>query len=747
MTPLQAPRPLASALETVNLMKRSILSGGSRCAIALLLLANIHAAETPRYLDIAQPLEARVEDLLGRLTLEEKIKLCHADSKFTSAAIPRLGIPRRWLSDGPHGVREDVGPDTWDVAGRTDDFATCMPAAIGLAATWNPDLAQDTGKTIGEEARKRGKDIMLGPGVNIMRTPLCGRNFEYYGEDPFLAGRIAVGYIRGVQSQGVASCVKHFAANNQETQRGSINVEMDERTLREIYLPAFKATVQEAKVWTVMGAYNKFRGTHCCESDYLLNQILKKEWGFQGLVVSDWAGVHSTRGAVLGGLDLEMGTDKAYDDFYLAKAFREGVKSGEYPQAVLDDKVRRNLRVMIGTGVLDKRAEGSINTKAHQETSRRVAEEGIVLLKNEKNFLPLDAKQIKSVAVIGENATQLQAYGGDSSRVKAFYEINPLQGILNRIGKNANVTYSEGYRKGGDASLAERAIAAAKAADVVIYVGGINHDIGYDSEGGDKKGLEIPYGQVELIQKIAKANPRMAVVLVGGSPMEMDAWLEQVPSVMLSWYSGMEGGNAIARVLFGDVNPSGKLPATFPKRLADSPAHTAGAKGFPGENGTVVYSEGVLVGYRWFDTKNIEPLFPFGYGLSYTTFEYSNLKFVRGTDANGPIVTVQFEIKNTGSRAGAEVAQVYVHDAKASVARPTKELKGFRKVALKPGESQTVSIPLDRGAFAFFDQDQGRWVAESGEFQLLVGSSSRDIRLKESFTLEQTVSWKDSVTP
>ncbi len=716
-------------------------------AVGFFLLASVRAAETPLYLDSTQPLEARVEDLLGKLTLEEKIKLCHADSKFTSAAIPRLGIPRRWLSDGPHGVREDVGPDTWEVAGRTDDFATCMPAAIALAATWNPDLAQQTGKAIGEEARKRGKDIMLGPGVNIMRTPLCGRNFEYYSEDPFLAGRLAVGYIRGMQAQGVAACVKHFAANNQETQRGTINVEMDERTLREIYLPAFKAAVQEAKVWTVMGAYNKFRGTHCCESDYLLNQILKKEWGFQGLVVSDWAGVHNTRGAVFGGLDLEMGTDKPYDDFYLAKAFREGVKSGEYPQALLDDKVRRNLRVMIGTGVLDKRAEGSINTKAHQETSRRVAEEGIVLLKNEKNLLPLDAKQIKSVAVIGENATQLQAYGGDSSRVKAFYEVNPLQGILNRIGKNANVTYSEGYRKGGDASLAERAVAAAKAADVVIYVGGINHDIGYDSEGGDKKGIEIPYGQVELIQQIAKANPRMAVVLVGGSPMEMDAWLEQVPSVMLSWYSGMEGGNAIARVLFGDVNPSGKLPATFPKRLADSPAHTTGAKGFPGENGTVVYSEGVLVGYRWFDTKNIEPLFPFGYGLSYTTFEYSNLKLVRGTDANGPVVTAQFEIKNTGSRVGAEVAQVYVQDVKSSVARPTKELKGFRKVALKPGESQTVSVPLDRNAFAFFDQDQGRWVAESGEFKLLVGSSSRDIRLNESFTLEQTMAWKESVAP
>jgi beta-glucosidase len=722
---------------------KSVILNYLAVAAGVLLATQSLPAKTPAYLDRSQPLETRVEDLLGRLTLEEKIQLCHADSKFTSAAIPRLGIPRRWLSDGPHGVREDVGPDTWDVAGRTDDFATALPAAIALAATWNPALAQEAGQVIGEEARKRGKDIMLGPGVNILRTPLCGRNFEYYGEDPFLAGRVAVGYIKGVQSQGVASCVKHFAANNQETDRGTINVEMDERTLREIYLPAFKAAVQEAKVWTVMGAYNKFRGVHCCESDYLLNQILKKEWGFQGLVVSDWAGVHDTRGAVLGGLDLEMGTDKAYDDFYLAKAFREGVKSGEYPQSVLDDKVRRNLRVMIGTGVFDPRSEGSLNTKAHQDTARRVAEEGIVLLKNEKNFLPLDIGTIKSVAVIGENATRLQTYGGDSSRVKAFYEISPLAGILNRIGTNVNVTYSEGYRQSGDAALAERAVAAAKAADVVIYVGGINHDIGYDSEGGDKKGLEMPYGQVELLQTLTKANPRIVTVLVGGSPMEMDAWLGQVPTVLLSWYSGMEGGNAIARVLFGDVNPSGKLPATFPKRLADSPAHTTGAKGFPGENGTTTYSEGLLVGYRWFDTKNIEPLFAFGHGLSYTTFKYSKLKLVRSADVNNPTATVEFEITNTGKRAGAEVAQIYVQDVQSSVARPLKELKGFQKVQLQPGETKTVSVTLDRSAFAFFDEKQGSWVAEAGEFKVLVGASVRDIRLTGGLSLDQNITWKE----
>lgn len=715
--------------------------------MALLLLAATRVTATPAYLDATQTLETRVEDLLSRLTLEEKILLCHGDSKFTTAAIPRLGLPRRRLSDGPHGVREDVGPDTWKVAGRTDDFATSLPAAIALASTWNPALARRAGETIGQEARKRGMDIMLAPGVNIMRTPLGGRTFEYYGEDPLLAGSMAVGYIQGLQSQGVAACVKHFVANNQETERNSINVEMDDRALHEIYLPAFKAAVQEGRVWTVMAAYNRLRGEHCAENDYLLNQVLKQGWGFQGLVISDWAGVTTTRGAVLGGLDLEMGTFKPYDEFYLARAFREGVRSGEYPLAVLDDKARRNLRVMIATGVLDQRPAGSINTKEHQEAARQVAEEGMVLLKNEHKHLPLDAGAIRSVAVIGENATRLQAYAKDSARIKAFYEITPLEGIIKRIGQSANVTYSEGYRKGGDAGLADRAVAAARAVDVVIYVGGLNREIGFDFESGDKTGLGLPFGQAELIGRLTQANANLVVVLVGGSPMEMEPWLQVVPSVLLSWYPGMEGGNAIARVLFGDVNPSGKLPVTFPKRLADSPAHTTGAAGYPGLNGTVTHAEGVFVGYRWFDTKAIEPLFPFGFGLSYSTFEYSGLKLVRGNKPTDPVLSVEFAIKNTGSRAGAEVAQIYVEDVKASVPRPVKELKGFLKVLLQPGETRTVSVPLERGAFAFYDEHQNEWVAEPGEFKILAGSSSRDIRLTDEFTLDRKLSWKDAVSP
>jgi beta-glucosidase len=721
----------------------------------LAVSAALTAAEEHRIRsDDTQAFEARVEDLLGQMTPEEKISLLHADSKFTTAAISRLSIPRRWLSDGPHGVREDVGPDSWTPAGHTDDFVTAMPCGLALAATWNPELAQTEGATIGEEALARGKHIMLGPAVNIMRTPLCGRNFEYFGEDPFLASRIAVGYIRGEQSKDVASCVKHFAANNQEYQRGTINVEMDERTLREIYLPTFRAAVQEAGVWCVMGAYNKFRGQHCCENDYLLNQVLKGEWGFRGLVVSDWGGVHDTREAVLNGLDLEMGTERrAYDDFYLARPFLEGLKKGEYPTSTLDDKARRNLRVMIATHVLDGRAAGSLNTKEHQAIARRVAEEAMVLLKNEGNALPLDARKIKSIAVIGENATRPQTHGGQSSELKAFYEISPLAGILNRVGREVNVTYAIGYdaptadprstrpRTGVDplpaTELAERAEQAARAADVVIFVGGLNHDLGFDCESRDRRNMKLPYGQDELISRIVAANPRTIVVLVSGSPVEMGGWLERVPAVLQAWYSGSEGGNALARILFGDVNPSGKLPCTFPKRLEDSPAHALNA--YPGTNGTVNYVEGLLVGYRWFDTKKLEPLFPFGHGLSYTRFEYSGLKLVAGEATNGPAVNVEFDLANIGSRDGTEVAQVYVRDGHARLTRPLQELKGIKKISLKAGEKRRVSISLGRSAFAYYDPEQKAWVSDAGDFKILIGSSSRDIRLEDTFKLVRTL--------
>ncbi len=718
-------------------------------------------APRPLYLDATQSIEARIDDLLPRLTLEEKLGFVHANSKFSAGGVERLGIPRLWLADGPQGVREEIGPDTWASAGWTNDFATAMPPGIGLAATWNPELAVATGRVIGEEARMRNKQVMLGPGLNIMRTPLGGRNYDYFGEDPWLAGRMTVGYVRGMQAEQVIACIKHFAANNQEQERGRINVEMDERTLREIYLPAFEAGVKEGGALAVMGAYNQFRGEHCCHNDYLLNQILKKEWGFTGAVISDWSGTHDTRQAVLNGLDLEMGTNGAYDDFFLAKPFREGIKAGTYPVALLDDKVRRNLRMLIATGALDQRRPGSINTAEHLATARRVAEEGIVLLKNTGGLLPLDPAKVTTIAVIGENAVRKFAAGGNSAGVKAFREITAFEGIVARAGAQANVTFSTGYRqpvrrsvyqvdaagvRGSELSpakpeeiesLAVRAVRAAQEADVVIFVGGLSHQTFGDDEGTDRRDLSLTAHQDELIARIVAVNPRTVVALITGSPVVMDPWLAKVPAVLQAWYGGSEAGTALAAVLFGDVNPSGKLPCTFPKSLKDSPAHAAGlARQFPGENGTEHYDEGLLVGYRWFDTKQIEPLFPFGYGLSYTQFAYTNLKVVSGTAA--ATATVQFDLTNTGTREGAEVAQVYVHSAHPRLARPEKELKGFAKVALKPGETKTVTIPLTSRAFAFYDPAQSAWSAEAGAYTIQVGGSSRDLRLEANYQLTTT---------
>ena len=712
------------------------------------------AQEKPPYLDASKPVEERVEDLLKRMTLDEKLLLVHADSKFTTAAIPRLGIPQRWLSDGPHGVREDIGPHDWRPAGSTDDFATWLPVGVALAATWDPDLARAYGETIGQEALARGKHIMLGPAVNIHRTPLGGRNFEYFGEDPFLAARLAVPWVRGMQSQDVAACVKHYALNNQEWQRGTIDVDVDERVLREIYLPAFEAAVKEGGALTVMGAYNKFRGQHACHNEYLLDTVLKKEWGFSGLVMSDWGGTHDTREAALFGLDLEMGTNKPYEEFYLANPFRKLLESGAVPMSVLDDKVRRNLRVMLETKAFGGRAPGSLNTPAHQATARQVAEEAIVLLKNDDGLLPLDTARIRSVAVIGENATRKHSHEGGSSEIKAFYEVTPLEGIVRRAGADVNVIHATGYVSGTGraarsgqapkvdaAALLERAAAAAKQADVAIVVGGLNHDAFMDAEGVDRKDLALPGGQAELIHRVVEANPRTIVVLVSGGPVDMEPWLATTPAVVQAWYAGMEGGNALAAILFGDVNPSGRLPATFPKRLADSPAHALGA--YPGKDGTVRYEEGLLVGYRWFDAKGIEPLFAFGHGLSYTTFEYTNLKVERPRvappeRATAPVAVVQADVKNTGSRAGAEVVQVYVRPVAPRLPRPPQELKGFARVTLQPGETKTVAVTLGADALAFYDPAKKAWAAEAGEYQVRVGSSSRLIRLEAPFTLKTT---------
>jgi len=730
-------------------------------AILVLTLASAAAQEHSPYLDASQPVEARINDLLPQLTLEEKVSLVHGNANFTTAGVLRLGIPELWMDDGPLGVREEVG-EQFKIVGRTDDFATAMPATLGLAATWNPELAVAYGSVIGQEARQRGKNVMLGPSLNIQRTPLCGRNFEYMGEDPFLTSRMGVGYIEGEQAQGISSCAKHFAANNQEFERNSINEIIDERTLREIYLPAFRAAVQEAGVLTVMGAYNLINGQHCCENAHLLNEILKDEWGFKGAVVSDWGGVHHTDLAALNGMDIEMGSHPPYRSNYLADPFLAGLKSGQFPMSVLDDKVRRHLYVMFKLNLIHDPSETNavavaqspLSTKAHQEISRRVAEESFVLLKNE-NLLPLDPARIKTVAVIGANAAAVFAHGGGSATIKAPYEITALQGISNRLGDGVKIIYAQGYNppvrmvrmdakppaeqdapSPDDAKLVAEAVAAAKSADVVIYVGGLNHRGGYDTEGADRKDLKLPGGQDELLKEIVKANPKTVVVFNGGGAVEMDdAWLSRTPALLYAWYPGLEGGNALARVLFGDVNPSGKLPCTFPKKLADTPTATMGT--YPGTNSTVVYQEGLLVGYRWYDTKDIKPLFPFGHGLSYTHFKYSNLHLAQNGDAKNP-VTVEFELANTGGRAGAEVAQIYVQPVHPGVSRPLKELKGFKKVFLQPGEKQMVSITLNPNAFAYYDVDKKGWVAEKGEYKILVGSSSHDIRLDGKFKLTET---------
>lgn len=735
--------------------------------LAFSSLTVVLAQDLPLYLDSTQSVEARVADLLPRLTLDEKLGLIHGATLFTNAGVPRLRLPPLHLSDGPHGVREEISPANFRPAGRTDDFVTYLPASIALASTWNPQIAAAYAGVIADEARQRGKDVMLGPGFNIMRTPLNGRNFEYFGEDPWLASRIAVRYVQGMQAGDVASCVKHYALNNQEINRGSIDVEVDERALREIYLPAFEATVKEGQVRSVMGAYNRYLGQHCCHNEVLVNQILKGEWGFTGVYISDWSGVHDTREAALFGMDLEMGTRGQPSEHFLANPFKAMLESGTVPMAVLDDKVRRILRLTIAGKLLDLRPAGSLNTPEHQAVARHVADEAIVLLKNEGGLLPLDAARIKSIAVIGENGTRLQARGGWSSELKAFYEVSPMEGILRRVRKDVNVSYSVGYlapvmRRTEEADAAgvkktvmvaeprptkeqliERAVLAARQADVAIVVAGLNHDQHFDSEGSDKKDLRLPFDQDELIEQVVAANPRTIVVMMAGGPVEMDPWLARVPAVVQGWYLGMEAGNALAGVLFGDINPSGKLPCTFPRKLTDSPAHTAGTDVYPGtgRGGVVRYQEGLLVGYRWFDTKQIEPLFPFGHGLSYTTFRYDNLNVtpIGGADAGASGATVECDLTNTGARPGAEVVQVYVADPEASVPRPAKELKGFSKVWLQPGETKHVIIPLNTRAFAFYSPEQKSWIAEKGTFHLAVGSSSRDLRLNASLVWPETV--------
>jgi len=724
--------------------------------------------DTPVYLDSSKPLEERVEDALSRMTVKEKVGLLHAQSKFSSRGVQRLGIPELWCTDGPHGIRPEVFWDEWDQAGWTNDSCVAFPALTCLAATWNPAMSELYGKSIGEEARYRNKNVLLGPGVNIYRTPLNGRNFEYMGEDPFLSGTMVVPYVKGVQSNGVAACVKHFALNNQEVNRHTTNPIVDDRTLYEIYLPAFKAAVTDGGAWSIMGAYNLYKDQHLCHNQYMLNDILKGEWGFDGAVVSDWGGAHDTMQSITNGLDLEFGSwtnglseghKNAYDSYYLAEPYLKLISEGKVGTKELDDKARRVLRLIFRTSMNPDRPFGSLCSDPHYDAARRIGDEGIVLLRNSGNTLPISLDTPRRILVVGENAVKMMTVGGGSSSLKVQHEISPLDGIRQAVGDKGTVAYARGYV--GDVSgeyngvssgqnladtrspeeLIAEAVSEAEKADYVIFVGGLNKSGHQDCEDTDRAGLELPYNQDAVIEALAKANKNLVVVNVSGNAVAMP-WAGSVPAILQAWYLGSEAGNSIADVIFGKVNPSGKLPFTFPVRLSDVPAHAMGE--YPGKKRADAdiwdepYNEGILVGYRWYDTKKIKPLFAFGHGLSYTTFKYGKLTADKKEMSQQADDTITFTIPvtNTGKTAGAEVVQLYISDPQCSVQRPVKELKAFDKVYLQPGETKNVTFTIGKDALSFFDADNHRWTAEPGEFRAMAGAASDDIRATLPFTLK-----------
>lgn len=713
------------------------------------------------YLDTNKPIEERVKDALSRMTLEEKVKMTHAQSKFSSPGVPRLGIPEVWATDGPHGIRPEVLWDEWDQAGWTNDSCIAYPALTCLSATWNPEISHLYGKSIGEEARYRKKDILLGPGVNIYRTPLNGRNFEYMGEDPYLSATMVVPYIKGVQENGVAACVKHYALNNQEFNRHTTNVHLSDRALYEIYLPAFKAAVQEGGTWAIMGSYNLYQGEHGCHNKRLLKDILRDEWGFDGVVVSDWGGVHNTEQAIRNGLDMEFGswtnglsagTSNAYDNYYLAFPYLKLIKEGKVGTKELDEKVSNILRLIFRTSMDPDKPFGSLCSPEHGQAGRRIGEEGIVLLQNKENVLPIDLNKVKKIAVIGENAIKMMTVGGGSSSLKVKYEISPLDGLKNRVGSQAEVMYARGYvgdptgeyngvktgqdlkdDRSEDELLAE-ALEAAKEADYVIFFGGLNKSNHQDCEDSDRAALGLPYAQDRVISELAKVNKNLVVVNISGNAVAMP-WVNEVPAIVQGWFLGSEAGSALASVLVGDVNPSGKLPFTFPVKLEDVGAHKLGE--YPGnkedldtkrDTVNATYHEDIFVGYRWADKEKIKPLFPFGHGLSYTTFAYGKPSADKKTMTADDTISFTVNVKNTGTCEGQEVVQLYISDKKSSLPRPIKELKGFKKVRLAPGEEKAVTLTIDRKALSFFDDTRHEWVAEPGKFEAIIGSSSKDIK-------------------
>lgn len=713
------------------------------------------AADVPVYLDDSQPIETRVADALSKMTPAEKIAIIHAQSKFSSAGVPRLGIPGIWCTDGPHGIRPDVLWDQWEQAGATNDSCIAFPALTCLAATWNPEMAQLYGTSIGEEARYRNKNVLLGPGVNICRTPLNGRNFEYMGEDPYLAAQMVAPYVKGVQQNGVAACVKHYALNNQEVDRDYINVIVDDRTLHEIYLPAFKAAVKEGGTWGIMPGYNKYNGDHACENHTLLIDILKNDWGFDGVAISDWGAVHNTEKVAPNGLDMEFGSwtnglnwgaSNAYDNYYLAKPYLKAIEEGRLPMSDLDDKAARVLRLIMRTEMNRNRPYGSMNSDAHYDAARRIGAEGIVLLKNERNLLPI-APDTKKILVVGENAIKMMTVGGGSSSLKVQKEVLPLDGIRAAAeSRGIGVAYQRGYvgdvtgeyngvttgqdlkDKRSAARLKADAVNAAKDADLVIFIGGLNKSDHQDAEGADRRDFKLPYAQNDVIEALAEANPNTVVVMLTGNAYSMP-WRDKVPAILQGWYIGSEAGNALADVIFGDVNPSGKLPMTFAKELRDYAPHAGNDKSmYPGSGGDVLYKEGLDVGYRYTDKlKKDRVNYAFGHGLSYTGFKIGKPAISSKTFDGNVTVTVTVPVTNTGDRDGAEVVQLYVHNGNSSVYHPVKELKAFSKVALAPGETRQVELTLDKEAFQYYDASDKMWTLEPGNFELLIGNSSDNI--------------------
>ena len=747
-------------------------------AVCFLLLV-VFRSEAQLYLDSSAPIEQRVEDALSRMTLAEKIAVIHAQSKFSSPGVARLGIPGLWCTDGPHGIRAEVKWDEWDQAGWTNDSCMAFPTLTCLAATWNTEMALLYGRSIGEEALYRGKNVLLGPGVNIYRTPLNGRNFEYMGEDPYLSSAMVVPYVQGVQQNGVAACVKHFALNDQEDGRHVVNVTLSDRALYEIYLPAFQAAVQEGKAWSIMGAYNRIWGQYACHNHRLLVDILRGEWGFDGAVVSDWGGVSNTDEAIHNGLDLEFGSwtdgltegrSNSYDYYYLAKPYLEKIQRGEVGTQELDDKVRNVLRLIFRTSMNPDRGFGSLCSEAHAQAARTIAGEGIVLLKNapvkkqQPALLPIEGR--KTILVVGENAVKQMTVGGGSSSLKAKYEVSPLDGIRERAAQcGAEVRYVRGYVGdiGGEyngvttgqdlrddrtpAELTDEAVNAAKEADIVLFIGGLNKADHQDAEGADRLQYELPYGQDALISALVKANKNTAVIVLSGNAYAMP-WLKEVPALVQAWFNGSETGHALADVLFGDVNPSGHLPFTIMPALEDYPSHQYGSAAYPGIDNEVEYKEDLFVGYRYADLfgrkkplrytadgreytinpPQRRPLFAFGHGLSYTTFELGKATL----DGN----TVVVRVRNTGTREGKQVVQLYAAPAKSAAVRPVKELKAFRKVSLRPGEEKELRFELTETMFRCFDAGAHEWVTDRGQYTLLIGTASDNTPIKIAYDVQ-----------